>query len=196
MLHGSTWPWAIHLLNAMPCKTLRPDVVSESAAVATTPWQVALELQQGMRASKIRGNSVAELSLALSCRAQWPVSLLISETWVVHWQAALEARRSRPATTSVAQLDARQWSKALSILEHMRCWSRADFISLSAALKVLEKAAEWQRAMRMVCGLRGDEMLFGALIGACHRAERVAKAVLYVGIRSLERSRWPQVALA
>ena len=135
MLHGSPWLWALHLFEEMR-QHLRLDIVSESSLVAISPWRPALQLHQEMRALQMRGNRVSELSLALTCRAQWPRSLLISKTFVVHWQQALQARRPRPTTKSLAELSGSEWKKALSILEEMRCWSRADLIGLSAISKL------------------------------------------------------------
>ena len=51
----------------------------------------------------------------------------------------------------------------------------------------MEKAAEWQQAVDLVSEaslrhLQSDELLLGALLGACHQAEQLEKG-LFIGLK-------------
>eukprot|EP00438_Fugacium_kawagutii_P017988 Skav229938 [mRNA] locus=scaffold4282:38408:39781:+ [translate_table: standard] len=167
------WPGALWLCHALPQLTLRANEVIMGAVCSSSrsQWQISvgvLDHAWGLRLGNVLINS-SVLSSCVKSR-QWQMALGLGG----HWQSDVVVG----SACISAWEKGKDWSKALQILQQLRC-NRLGLscISYGAAISACEACEEWEVALLLLTNLRKDKLqptvvTFNGVVQSCQKCSR------------------------
>ena len=184
------------LLEDMVSLDLRPDTISFNAVCSSFArdglWKASVNLLE--RTLKLGRPSIISFNSCISCcgpQAAWPQALALFQAAskqlrcslvslaalaaVLPWRRAL-AGASKEVFGSSAAMS--QSAKATQWRQVVQLWSRLgaeglcrDVVALGALTESWPSKGAWEEAMKMLCLGDSNEIIWGAVVAACYKAE-------------------------
>ena len=195
---GRDWEPALTMLVNLRCRALQQNVVCNNAALGACRgdhWQKAFHLQQSLCRASLQPSAITCSSTisALETVGQWE--------WAFHLMLRRGVHVNRMAVTAaIRSCGGKQWEWALALLEMLQdledtgmAGVESDVVVYNACLSVLQVAAQWQHAFRLLGELHKRSMqatvqTFAAAVGACESGLLAQEAVSL--IEQVESTAW------
>ncbi|CAK9116608.1 unnamed protein product [Durusdinium trenchii] len=152
---SSNWTIALSLLEEMPRRLVRPDVISLnttlSSLAAVAQWRRALHLwatRRGASDERIQPTVITMNSLMIACSAafHWEQAIHL-------WQGLTPYVGTSEATYGVLMetlgAPGCDWCHSVSLLESSLRQSLCNVVTFTSVLKILSTARRWQQALAL-----------------------------------------------
>ncbi|CAK9036082.1 Pentatricopeptide repeat-containing protein At2g31400 [Durusdinium trenchii] len=152
---SSNWTIALSLLEEMPRRLVRPDVISLnttlSSLAAVAQWRRALHLwatRRGASDERIQPTVITMNSLMIACSAafHWEQAIHL-------WQGLTPYVGTSEATYGVLMetlgAPGCDWCHSVSLLESSLRQSLCNVVTFTSVLKILSTAMRWQQALAL-----------------------------------------------
>lgn len=162
------WKTSVSYLETLKL-FLRPSVISFNSCISSCAPQAAWPQAAALfRAASTQLRCSAVSLAALAAAVPWRRALALCSAGAAPFLSSAAMSQSAKAT---------QWRRAAQLWWHLGAVGRRDVVALGALTESWPLVSAWEDAISMLRLGRSNEIIWGAVVAACYKAEAGGKRI-------------------